>query len=74
MFHRSVDNLKVPIIVGIGENEISDEGAIRYYRHFGPFYFSFVVGDAYFIFLDTTEKLSKNEQRDWLLKERNNFV
>ncbi len=72
MFHRSVDNLKVPIIVGIGENEISDEGAIRYYRHFGPFYFSFVVGDAYFIFLDTTEKLSKNEQRDWLLKELSN--
>ncbi|WP_320046585.1 glycosyltransferase [uncultured Ilyobacter sp.] len=72
MFYKSISKLRVPVIVGIGENEISDEGAIRFYRHFGPFYFSFVVRDSYFIFMDTTEKLSKNEQREWLVKELKN--
>ncbi|GBD95381.1 MAG TPA: glycosyltransferase [Nitrospirae bacterium] len=69
ILYRSLKKLKSPAILCIGDNEIADKGALRFYDHFGPFYFSFGVKNSYFIFLDTTGETSESWQRTWLLKE-----
>jgi len=66
---KSLGKLTVPVIAGVGDKEVSDGGALRYYRHFGPFYFSFAVSDCYFIFLDTTGETSEDWQKEWLRGE-----
>ncbi|HDH53022.1 MAG TPA: glycosyltransferase family 4 protein, partial [Nitrospirae bacterium] len=48
ILYRSLKKLKSPAILCIGDNEIADKGALRFYDHFGPFYFSFGVKNAYF--------------------------
>ncbi|MBK5262060.1 MAG: glycosyltransferase [Peptostreptococcaceae bacterium] len=71
--YRTLNNtfkkLKVPIILGVGGNEISDGGAKRFYKHFGPYYFSFIYGSSYFIFIDTTGTTAFDLQEDWLTNE-----
>ena len=69
ILYKSLKKLKSPAILCIGDNEIADKGALRFYDHFGPFYFSFSVNNSYFIFLDTTKETSEAWQRAWLLKE-----
>ena len=69
ILYRSLKKLESPAILCIGDNEIADKGALRFYDHFGPFYFSFGVKNSYFIFLDTTGETSELWQRTWLLKE-----
>ncbi|SHJ30662.1 glycosyltransferase [Hespellia stercorisuis] len=69
ILNHSLHTLNVPALIGIGKNEISDSGYMRFYRHFGPFYFSFSYGKDYFIFLDTTGTTSYNLQEGWLKGE-----
>ncbi|KPU27279.1 hypothetical protein TR13x_05910 [Caloranaerobacter sp. TR13] len=69
MLSKSLKKLKIPVIMGIGDNEVSDGGTLRFYKHFGPLYFSFNVNDSYFIFLDTTGETTEAWQREWLIKE-----
>lgn len=69
IFGKSLDKLTAPVVVGVGDNEVSEGGALNYYRHFGPFYFSFAASDCYFIFLDTTGQTSENWQRAWVREE-----
>ncbi|MFH1829002.1 MAG: metallophosphoesterase family protein [Nanoarchaeota archaeon] len=49
-FYKTAKKLKVPVIIVVGDNEVSDFGAKRFYKHFGPYYFSFNVADSNFIF------------------------
>ncbi|MFZ7119850.1 MAG: glycosyltransferase [Eubacteriaceae bacterium] len=72
ILNKSINKINVPTIIGIGEKEVSEGGAIRYYKHFGPLYFSFAVNDAYYVFLDTTGKTSYTWQKHWLEKELEN--
>lgn len=72
ILNESLNRLNIPSIVGIGDNEISDGGDERFYKHYGPFYFSFILNNAYFIFLDTTGKTSVSWQQEWLKKELKN--
>lgn len=67
--NKSLKKIETPFILTVGEGEVSEGGAFRFYKHFGPLYFSFVAGDNYFIFLDTTDNTSKEWQKDWLLEE-----
>ncbi|MFW5992449.1 MAG: metallophosphoesterase family protein, partial [Halanaerobiaceae bacterium] len=69
VLNRTLQDMKIPFITSVGENEIRDEGHKNFYKYFGPFYFSFAVEDAYFIFLDSTGHSSDMWQNEWLSKE-----
>ncbi|MBK5252264.1 MAG: glycosyltransferase [Peptostreptococcaceae bacterium] len=72
MLNNSLKRLQVPVLIGIGDNEISDGGDRRFYKHFGPYYYSFAYGDNYFIFIDTTGMTPIESQKDWISNELNN--
>lgn len=69
ILNQSLKKLQVPALIGVGNSEISDGGDRAFYRHYGPFYFSFAAGDSYFIFLDTTGKTASALQMGWLSGE-----
>lgn len=69
LIHKNLERIGKPYILTFGKDEKSDGGDKRFYRHFGPYYFSFHVKDSYFIFLDTTGKTSEYLQKEWLEKE-----
>ena len=71
ILHRSLNKLEIPKLVGAGDGEIADGGDIRFYQHFGPYYFSFYSGNSYFIFVDTTGMTTVAFQKDWILQELN---
>lgn len=68
-FYKSIKKSKIPIIATIGENEVTDGGDERFYKYFGPYYFSFYTQDSYFIFLDSTGKTSLQLQENWLIDQ-----
>lgn len=69
LLHRGLKKLDVPKVMTIGNHEVEDFGASLFYRHFGPYFFSFPVQDSYFIFLDTTGQTSWKWQYRWLEQE-----
>lgn len=69
ILNKSLNRIQIPTIVGIGDKETSNNGAFKFYKHYGPFYFSYSIGDSYFLFLDTTGETSKEWQKEWVLKE-----
>lgn len=69
ILNNSLNKLRVPKLIGVGDHEISDGGDMRFYKHFGPFYYSFAYGDSYFIFIDTTGITSIESQKDWISNE-----
>ncbi len=69
VFYRTLEKLNIPFLTAIGRREIGDGGNENFYKHFGPFYFSFQIDDSYFIFLDTTENTNLNWQQQWLQSE-----
>ncbi|WP_291634077.1 glycosyltransferase [Clostridium sp.] len=69
ILNKSLKKIKIPTIIGIGDDETLDNGFEKFYHHYGPSYFSYNVNDAYFIFLDTTGLTSEQWQRKWLLDE-----
>src|SRR6056297_3062622 len=69
ILNESLRKIDIPVLVAVGDNEISDDGALKYYEHFGPYFFSFNLENSYFIFLDTTGLTSPQWQLDWLKKE-----
>ncbi|WP_320127397.1 glycosyltransferase [uncultured Sphaerochaeta sp.] len=69
LLYRSLKQLPIPYILVPGHNEIADFGADNFYQHFGPYYFSFHLDNAYFIFLDSTGQTSWKWQIHWLQNE-----
>ncbi|MGA1864120.1 MAG: metallophosphoesterase family protein [bacterium] len=69
ILNRSFKKMDIPYILAVGSNEVEDLGMNRFYRHFGPLLFSFNVGEAYFVFLDSTGETSWEWQKPWLEKE-----
>jgi glycosyltransferase involved in cell wall biosynthesis len=67
--YKTLEKLDSPFLLAVGDNEVSDFGAKRFYRHIGPYYFSFRAGNACFIFLDTSGQTSEKWQREWLLAQ-----
>jgi len=64
--YKTLGKLASPFILAVGDNEVTDFGAKRFYRHIGPFYFSFATHNTYFIFLDTTRQTSEKWQKEWI--------
>jgi glycosyltransferase involved in cell wall biosynthesis len=66
LLYRGLKKLKIPYVLSAGHNEIEDFGAVKFYRHFGPYFFSFHLENSYFIFLDSTGQTSWTWQLRWL--------
>jgi glycosyltransferase involved in cell wall biosynthesis len=69
LLYRGLQKLDIPYVLAVGHNEIEDFGASKFYRHFGPYFFSFHLKNAYFIFLDSTGQTSWKWQMRWLKQE-----
>ncbi len=68
-FYRTLKKLEIPGILAVGDSEMEDFGAKKFYHYFGPYFFSFAVADSYFIFLDTTGQTSEEWQRAWVQRQ-----
>jgi hypothetical protein len=65
------ENLAIPVLTAIGNHDLNNSGSNKNYQDiFGPTYYSFQVGQGYFIVLDaiTQAGFDKTERR-WLEKE-----
>lgn len=69
LLYRGLRKIDTPYVLGVGHNEIENFGAGKFYRHFGPYYFSFYLENACFIFLDSTGETSFEWQLPWLRRE-----
>jgi 1,2-diacylglycerol 3-alpha-glucosyltransferase len=69
LLYRGLGKLGIPYIMAAGHNEVEDFGASKFYRHFGPYFYSFYLKNAYFIFLDSTGQTSWKWQLRWLREE-----
>ena len=69
LLYRGLRKLGIPYILAPGKNEVEDFGSKNFYRHFGPFFFSFHIDTAYFIFLDASGMTSWKWQYKWLQDE-----
>ena len=69
LLYRGLKKLAIPQVMTIGDHEVQDFGASLFYRHFGPYFFSFSLQNAYFLFLDTSGQSSWEWQYRWLEQE-----
>ena len=75
---KQLEKSNKPILTVVGNHDIYGEGRAYYYDIFGPFYYSFLVGEAYFIILDNAnEHYVDPWQMEWLegqLKASQNYT
>ena len=71
-FLDQVSHLNKPLLTVFGNHEARESGRTCYYNLFGQFYYSFSIGNSYFIVLDNAnEKNLDDAQFAWLKKELN---
>ncbi|MBI4794704.1 MAG: metallophosphoesterase [Deltaproteobacteria bacterium] len=69
-FNQLRRNLHLPILTAIGNHELKENGRGLYYDIFGPFYYSFQIGNNYFIVLDDANEIGLDFwQSRWLEEE-----
>ena len=69
-FLNQIKGLNKPLLTVFGNHEAMEKGRATYYDLFGPFYYSFAVGNSYFIVLDdANEKNLDDVQFNWLKNE-----
>lgn len=69
-FFNQLSNLHRPLLTAIGNHELKENGRGFYYDIFGPYYYSFQIGNHYFIVLDTADGKGPDFwQRRWLEAE-----
>ncbi len=70
LFINQIRRLNKPLLTAIGNHELYDRGRANYYDIFGRFYYSFSVGNSYFIVLDdANEENIDIWQMNWLKNE-----
>ncbi|WP_457554152.1 metallophosphoesterase family protein [Desulfobacula sp.] len=63
-------NMKIPLLTAIGNHELHEKGRGLYYKLFGPFYYSFKIGqDSFFVLDNANEENLDQWQHQWLEKE-----
>jgi len=67
--YRSLNHLKIPYLLTVGEHESSTFGSYHFYEHFGPYFYSFIAGPAQFLFLDGTDPEAFGFQLQWLERQ-----
>jgi len=69
-FSQVRKNLSIPLLTALGNHELRERGRGLYYELLGPFYYSFHIGDNYFIVIDDANKKGLDLwQWEWLEKE-----
>lgn len=69
-FLNQIAKFKKPLVTVIGNHEIRENGNGTYYNLFGRFYYSYTIGNSYFIVLDdSNEQKIDPWQMDWLKGE-----
>ncbi len=69
-FLDQIKDIKIPFLTVVGNHEIKESGRANYYDIFGRFYYSFAVGENYFIILDDANEVSVDPwQLKWLEDE-----
>ena len=64
------ENPAIPLLAVIGNHDLSRGGSADYQEIFGPTYYSFRIGEGYFIVLDaTSENGFDKTERKWLAEE-----
>ena len=72
LFIKQIKKLNKPLLTVLGNHDIVMDGRSLYYEMFGPFYYSFHVGPAYFIVLDNANQESIDPwQMIWLFDDYN---
>ena len=66
--YRSLARLEKPYLLTVGPNETEALGAVHFYRHFGPFFYTLTQGRQFFAFLDATSEETYDFQLQWLEK------
>ncbi|MGB9683162.1 MAG: metallophosphoesterase family protein [bacterium] len=70
LFLKQAKRLNKPLLTVMGNHELLLDGRGNYYKIFGPFYYSFTVGDCYFIVLDDANGKNLGPwQKEWLKEE-----
>ncbi len=69
-FINQIRKSERPFLTAIGNHEIREDGRVAYYNLFGRFYYSFTVGDAYFIILDDAGEYNLDPWQVQWLKEQ----
>jgi len=70
VFYNQIKGVQLPFLVAVGNHDIREGGRAIYYELFGPFYYSFTVGNSYFIVLDDANMLRlEPPQMAWLRRE-----
>jgi 3',5'-cyclic AMP phosphodiesterase CpdA len=66
-FIKQMNRFEKPCLTAVGNHDIKKGGRANYYDLFGPFYYSFTVGESYFIVLDDADEHNLDPfQMDWL--------
>ncbi len=69
-FIKQIEHLNKPFLTVIGNHETKEGGRVNYYKLFGRFYYSFTIGNSYFIVLDDANERNLDPwQMDWLKEE-----
>jgi glycosyltransferase involved in cell wall biosynthesis len=66
--YGSLGHLQKPYLLTVGPHEVEALGAVHFYRHFGPFFYTLSRGNQFFAFLDATSKETYDFQLQWLEK------
>ncbi|MBU2499073.1 MAG: metallophosphoesterase [Proteobacteria bacterium] len=67
------ENLGIPLLTAVGYHELRGKGRDLYHDIFGPLYYSFRIGENYFIVLNDTHKQGLDpSQKEWLEQELGN--
>lgn len=69
LLFRGLKKAGIPYVLAVGRNEVEDFGAGKFYQHFGPYFFSFHLDNASFIFLDSSGTTPWKWQLRWLQQE-----
>lgn len=69
-FYQIRKHLNIPLLTAIGNHDLEDKGRGLYYQLLGPFYYSFKIGQDYFIVVDDADARRVDPwQRLWLESE-----
>ncbi len=69
-FLEQIERCKAPFLTVVGNHDIHEDGRANYYNIFGPFYYSFHVGPAFFIALDDANEVQlEGSQIQWLKQQ-----
>ncbi|WP_457552483.1 metallophosphoesterase family protein, partial [Desulfobacula sp.] len=70
VFNQLQKDMKIPLLTAIGNHELHEKGRGLYYELFGPFYYSFKIGQDFFIVIDNADEKNLDQwQRQWLENE-----